>query len=287
MRVVVTGAHGQLGRELVEVFGRDHEVIGLGRLEWDVTDPRSPAIVASYQPDLLIHAAAWTDVDGCERDPVRANRVNAAGTRHVAEACRRLEVPLVYLSTDYVFDGTKGEPYIEADPPGPVNVYGRSKLQGEEEVRSRLTRFYIVRTAWLYGRTGRNFVKAILERARRGERLQVVTDQVGSPTYARDLARAIARLVEGAPWGTYHLANAGSCSWYEFARQILTLTDRGEVPIQPITSLGLGRPASRPAYSVLSTGKWQQVTGKTPRHWREALQDGLLDIVGASALPSG
>ena len=284
MRVVVTGAKGQLGSDLVEVLQGPHEVIGLDRKECDVTDPRSKAILRTYRPDLVIHAAAYTDVDGCELDPKKAYLVNVEGTRYVIEACRALEVPLVYFSTDYVFDGTKREPYTEADPPHPINMYGQSKLKGEEEVRFLLNRFYIVRTAWLYGKIGRNFVKAILEKAQRGEALQVVNDQIGSPTYSRDLAQAIARLVQGSPFGTYHLTNSGSCSWYEFAHQILTMASLSEVSLKPITSQELNRPAPRPAYSVLSNAKWQRVMGHGLRSWQEALQEALLEIAGKSAL---
>lgn len=165
MRVVVTGFKGQLGSDLVEVLRGEHEVIGLDQEECDVADPSSEAILRASRPGLVIHAAAYTDVDGCELDPERAYLVNVGGTRHVIEACLTLEIPLAYVSTDYVFDGTKRQPYTESDPPHPINVYGQSKLKGEEEVRSFLDRFYIVRTAWLYGKSGRNFVKAILEGA--------------------------------------------------------------------------------------------------------------------------
>ncbi|MGB9301319.1 MAG: dTDP-4-dehydrorhamnose reductase, partial [Anaerolineae bacterium] len=211
MRIVITGALGQLGRSLQEVL-QGHELLLLDLPEHDVTDPGIISAIGSYQPDVVIHAAAMTDVDGCELDPDSAYRINALGTRNVADACQTCHAALLYVSTDYVFDGTKGEPYLEFDDPNPLSVYGRSKLAGEVLVRDLLTRYYIVRTAWLYGPGGRNFVTKILGLAAHREDLSVVTTEVGSPTYAPDLAEAIARLIEHPLYGTYHLVNEGSCS---------------------------------------------------------------------------
>lgn len=276
MRVVVTGAKGQLGSELVEVLRGDHEVIGFNRGECDVADPGSKEILRACRPDLVIHAAAYTDVDGCELDPQKAYRVNALGTQHVAEACKALRVPLIYISTDYVFDGQKGEPYTESDAPNPINIYGKSKLEGERLVRALVEHSYIIRTAWLYGRGGRNFVKTILQKARQGEAVRVVDDQVGSPTYAKDLAKAIACLLRGIPFGTYHLTNSGSCSWYEFAKRIFTVAGlKGSESLRPITSQELGRPAPRPPYSVLANDRWLKVMNQKLRSWQEALEEAL------------
>lgn len=203
--------------------------------------------------------------------------MNALGTKHVAEVCQALNIPLVYLSTDYVFDGTKQDPYTESDVPNPLSAYGRSKLEGEKIIEFVLKtgRFYIVRTAWLYGRHGRNFVKAILEKAQRGEALQIVADQVGSPTYAMDLAKAIMSLIDGAPFGTYHLTNSGSCSWYEFARKILTMAGLKQYRLTPITSKDLGRLAHRPSNSVLANGNWRKIAGQDLRSWQSALSEAL------------
>ena len=278
MRIVVTGAQGMLGSEVVEILADDHQVRGIDIDDCDLSGAHTREFLISCQPDLLVHCAAYTNVDGCELDPQRAYRANAVATKHVAEACHAFDIPLIYISTDYVFDGKKGEPYTESDVPSPLNIYGRSKLEGEHFVRSLLERFYIIRTAWLYGRRGRNFVKTILEKARRGETLRVVADQIGSPTYTRDLAKAIARLVEGAPYGTYHLTNSSSCSWYQFAGKVLTLAGCKGDHLTSITSDDLGLPAPRPSYSVLAHDSWRKVMGNDLRKWQEALEEALATL---------
>jgi dTDP-4-dehydrorhamnose reductase len=275
MRIVVTGADGQLGVELVPALAVQGEVVGVDIGEVDVTHPECADRVAALRPDWVVHAAAATDVDGCEREPERAMAVNAEGTRRVAEGCRRAGAGLLYLSTDYVFDGCKGSPYTEEDAPAPLNAYGRSKLEGERATRSLAPRWVIVRTAWLYGTHGKNFVKAILEKARDGEPLQVVDDQVGSPTYAVDLARAIALLLSRGRTGVYHVTNGGFCSWHEFAQEILRLTGADATRLRPITSAELKRPARRPAYSVLENAAWKAAGLPPLRPWREALAEML------------
>ena len=272
MRIVVTGAKGMLGSDLVEVLADHHQVRGIGREDFDLSGVHSIDSLIALKPDCIIHAAAYTDVDGCELNHQQAYRVNVLGTQHVAEACKTLDVPMVYMSTDYVFDGKKRKPYTECDAPNPINNYGRSKLDGERCIRSLLRHFYIVRTAWLYGRHGRNFVKTILQKTHRGDALTVVDDQVGSPTYSRDVAKAVACLVKGAPFGTYHLTNSGSCSWYEFAEKIFKVAGRKGSRLTPITSEELGRPALRPPYSVLANDNWRKVTGQALRHWQDALE---------------
>ncbi|NIN64364.1 MAG: dTDP-4-dehydrorhamnose reductase, partial [Anaerolineae bacterium] len=232
MRLLITGALGQLGRSLQQAL-EEHDILPIDLPEHDVAEPTIIGTIEDFQPDLVIHAAAMTDVDGCEVNPDTAYKVNALGTQNVALACQRCDAPLLYVSTDYVFDGTKGEPYLEFDEPNPIGVYGRSKLAGELIVRELLTRFYVVRTAWLYARGGKNFVTKILELAEEREELSVVTSEVGSPTYAPDLARAIARLIEYPLYGTYHLVNEGSCSRYEFARRILELAGKSRFPLHP------------------------------------------------------
>ncbi len=281
MRIVITGAEGQLGVELMRALGVHGEVIDTTLANLDVTDPRCAEKLASLRPGWVVHAAAATDVDGCEGEPERAMTVNAEGTRRVAEGCRRAGAGLIYLSTDYVFDGRKRTPYTEEDPPAPLNVYGWSKLEGEHATRKLASRWAIIRTAWLYGIHGKNFVKTILEKAAGGERLRVVDDQVGSPTYAADLADAVglllSRLSAGAAQaerltGLYHVTNSGSCSWYEFARQILRLSSRlGAIPLERITSGELSRPARRPAYAVLENAAWRTAGLPPLRPWPEAL----------------
>jgi len=276
MRIVVTGAKGMLGSDLVEVLADGHQVVGIDIEDFDLSEVQAIDSLISFRPDLIIHSAAYTDVDGCELNPEKAYRVNALGTQHVAEACKSLDIPMVYISTDYVFDGKKREPYTESDAPNPLNIYGKSKLEGECFVNSTLRHFYIIRTAWLYGRHGRNFVKTVLQKARQGETLKVVDDQVGSPTYSRDLAKAIACLVKGTPFGTYHITNSGSCSWYEFAEKSLTLAGHKGYRLTPITSKELRRPAPRPPYSVLANSNWLKVTGQELRSWQDALREALL-----------
>jgi dTDP-4-dehydrorhamnose reductase len=269
MRVVVTGANGQLGTALQEAL-HEHELFLVDLPEYDVTDPRIVEIIVDFHPDLVIHAAAMTDVDGCERDPDLAFRVNEVGTRNVAEACRLCDTALLYVSTDYVFDGSKGEPYLESDEPNPVCVYGKSKLAGEVVVRDLLTRYYIVRTAWLYGPWGRNFVTKILELAAGREELSVVTSEAGSPTYALDLAAAIARLIQHPVYGTYHLVNEGSCSRFEFAERILELAGKTHVALKGAEHYE--RLATVPANAALRNFSASTQLGITLRPWQEALR---------------
>lgn len=271
MRIVITGAEGQLGVELVRALAAHGEVAGCTQADLDVTNPGCADFLAGLRPDWVVHAAAATDVDGCERDPEWAMAVNAEGTRRVAEGCRRAGAGLAYLSTDYVFDGQKGRPYLEGDAPAPLNVYGRSKLEGERATRSLAPRWVIIRTAWLYGTHGRNFVKTILGKVRDGEPLRVVDDQVGSPTYARDLADAVALLLSRGLTGLYHVTSGGACSWYEFAREILCLSGSDLNSLSRISSAELDRPARRPAYSVLENAAWQAAGLPPLRPWPEAL----------------
>ncbi len=284
MRVVITGAAGQLGVELMRALAPHGEVIGTDVADLDVTDPRCPERLASLRPDWVVHAGAATDVDGCEGEPERAMAVNAGGTRRVAEGCRRAGAGLVYVSTDYVFDGRKRSPYLEEDSPAPLNVYGWSKLEGERATRDLASPWLIVRSAWLYGTRGKNFVKTILEKATAGERLRVVDDQVGCPTYAADLADAVGLLLSRRLTGLYHVTNSGFCSWYEFARQILRLADV-TAPLDRISSEELSRPARRPAYAVLENAAWCAAGLPRLRPWQEALGAMLVALNAAGSSP--
>jgi len=272
VNVVLTGAKGLLGTALTEVLSRIHRVIPLSRQDLDVTDPAVMDTFRRLHPDLVIHAAAYTDVDGCESDPATAFRVNGEGTARVARACRELGAPLVYFSTDYVFDGRGGTPYGEGDAVNPLSVYGRSKWDGEQQVLRYMEEYFVVRTAWLYGRTGRSFIRTILAQARTTTQLRIVDDQVGSPTWAVDLADAVGWLIEKAPFGLYHLTNSGQCSWFEFAQAIVAEAGLTGVTVAPISSQELGRLAPRPRYSVLENHGWVRHFGKPLRHWREALR---------------
>lgn len=272
MKILITGAEGQLGRDLVEVLGKKYELHPFD-LDLDVTDyQKIMSTVSNIRPDIVIHAAAYTDVDGCELNPDKAYEVNTIGTQNVALACRKSDAIMVYLSTDFVFDGRKKEPYTEFDSPNPLNVYGKSKLAGENYLVTQLRDYFIVRTAWLYGKHGKNFVKTILRLAEEKEELRVVNDQVGSPTYSYDLAKMIRKIIETGLFGIYHVTNAGSCTWYEFARKILELGGR-DTKVVPITSKELNRPAPRPAYSVLKNHVLELRGIGKMRGFEEALRD--------------
>jgi dTDP-4-dehydrorhamnose reductase len=250
-RVLITGAGGQLGAALAEVFP---EADALTRRDWDVTHPKD-LVTQCY---LALHAAAWTDVDGAEADPDGAARVNVEGTRNVVA----LGAPVVYYSTDYVFDGGKEEPYVESDEPHPLSVYGRTKLDGEREVCEG----WIVRSSWLFGWTSRNFVRTMLELGAKQDEVSVVDDQRGSPTFAGHLAEATKDVLE-LPYGTYHVAAGGDCTWAEFAEAIFEEAGLS-CRVRSITSAELGRPAPRPANSVLRSERG----APTLPHWREGLR---------------
>lgn len=267
MRLAITGAEGQLGRSLRQVFA-DQEMLLLDLPPWDITSEETISFLVRWAPDLVIHAAAMTDVDGCERDPDAAFSVNGQGTRKVALACQRSGATMVYISTDYVFDGTKDEPYLESDEPSPINIYGASKLEGEKHVQELLPHYFIVRTAWLYGPGGRNFVEKVLQLAGERPKLHYVVTEVGSPTYTRDLAEGISRLVRHPQYAIYHLTNEGSCSRYEFARKILDLGGRGEFPLYPAESYP--RLAKPPPHAVLANVRAAKL-GIRLRPWQEAL----------------
>jgi dTDP-4-dehydrorhamnose reductase len=269
MRIAITGAEGQLGSSLQEAF-EGNELLLIDLPEHDVTDMRIVSQIADWVPKAVIHAAAMTDVDGCEREQEAAYRVNALGTRNVALACQRCGAPMLYVSTDYVFDGTSDEPYLEYDEPNPGSVYARSKLGGEEFVRDLLKRFYIVRTAWLYGHNGKNFVEKMLELADRERELSVVANEFGSPTYAPDLAEAICRLMQHPLYGIYHLVNEGSCSRYEFAAKVLEMSGRTDVHLSP--SRLYPRAAKVPRRAVLRNFSAATQLGISLRPWEEALQ---------------
>ncbi len=271
MRVLITGANGILGRALSERLGKAHSLLLWGRGEADLTDAaRIRAAAQGIEFDAIVHAAAMTNVDGCESEPDKAMAVNRDATRTVADLARERGAAIVYVSTDYVFDGTKGAPYLEEDSPNPINVYGRSKLAGEEEVRASGARHLVVRTSWLFGHGGKNFVDTIATKLGRGEGLEVVDDQRGSPTYARDLAHGIELLLRRGSTGTVHVTNSGQTTWYGFAVEIGRYLG-SSATIQPTTSERFPRPAARPKYSVLSGARYRALTGESPPRWEEAL----------------
>jgi dTDP-4-dehydrorhamnose reductase len=268
MKVLITGSNGQLGRELAEMLpGRGHEVTALDRRALDVADAEAvERAVEDHSPGLVVNAAAYTDVDGCEQEPRLAYGVNALGPRNLAQACGRRGCDLLHVSTNYVFDGECQRPYEPFDPARPVSVYGRTKLAGEEHIMRLTNRWYVVRTAGVYG-LGHNFVRTMLRVAGERDRLRVKDDEYLSPTCARDLAEGIAGIVEAGRYGLYHVTNAGSCSWYEFACEIFRLAGV-EVEVVPVPASEYPLPAARPANGVLST-----LGNPELRSWREALAD--------------
>lgn len=262
-----------LGRDLTPVLDARHQVIPLNRADADVTNAAAlRRAVGAAQPDTVIHLAAFTAVDECERQRETAFQVNGQGTRNVASACRDLGVPLMYISTDYVFDGSKPSPYVESDDPHPINVYGESKLEGERSVMETLDRFWIVRVSWLFGPMGKNFVRTILDRARVGAALRVVNDQVGAPTYTADLSQKIGEMIErDCPPGVYHITNQGYCSWFEFAREALRQSELGGAALAPISSGESARPARRPKNSRLANARLASEGLSLLPAWQDAL----------------
>ncbi len=279
MNVLLTGAGGQLGRELVEALS-EHDVVAADRARLDVSD-RDAVLqaVTAVRPHAVVHAAAWTDVDGCETGPDRAWQVNALGTRHVAEGARLVGARVCYLSTDYVFPGDADRPYTEWDPTGPRSVYGRSKLGGEHELGPGDT---VVRTSWVCGRHGRNFVKTVLRLTAERDDLPVVDDQHGCPTMADDLAAMVNRLVTLRLPGTFHVTNQGATTWYGLARAALEAAGHDPGRLRPVTTAELHppRPAPRPAWSVLDNAALR-LSGipLLPDH-RESLERLVKELVG-------
>lgn len=274
MKVALIGATGMLGQDVMAVMAARHRMHPYPEEALDITDAgHVMRAMEALQPDALINCAAYTNVDGCETEQKTAMRVNGDGAGNLAVAAEKVGAKLLHVSTDYVFDGTAKTPYREDDPTGPVTFYGQSKLAGEEAVRGACGRHFIVRTAWLYGAHGNNFVATMLKLAGEKDRLSVVDDQVGSPTWTRDLAEGMCRLIETDAFGTYHATNGGMCSWYDFTREIFRLKDI-HTPVEPVTSEQFPRPARRPAFSALDTGKLAAL-GISFRPWRDALAEYL------------
>ena len=279
MRVLVTGAGGQLGRDLVSAFESSpasHEVVAADHLTLDVCDRDAVlGTICATRPDAVVHAAAWTSVDACESDPGRALATNALGSRNVADAANRIGASLCYLSTDYVFDGTKTSPYDEWDEPKPLSVYGRSKLGGEHEVLGRCDISTVVRTSWVCGDHGSNIVKVILRLAEGGGALRFVDDQWGHPSFCGDLAPAIMSLVVERRPGVFHLTNSGQVSWYQFAREVMQAAGHDPDRVLPVSTADLDppRPARRPANSVLENLAWRASGHPPMRDFREPLHE--------------
>lgn len=277
MRVIVTGSKGMLARDMIPVLKENHEVLEFSKEFLDITDlSKIEKILGNEKPDVLINCAAYTAVDRAESEPEKAYLLNAKGPEILAKACHKAGIRLVHVSTDFVFDGKTPRPYKEDDEVNPAGVYGKSKLKGEIAVRSSTENHVIVRTSWLYGHEGESFPEKILSKASVVETISVVFDQVGSPTYTVDLARAVERLLP-APSGVYHFSNEGVASWYDFAYAVIEAFKKKKVgfklkAIKPVLTGQYQTPAPRPAYSVLDKAKYKSITGMDIPHWLDALE---------------
>ncbi|MCU0641474.1 MAG: dTDP-4-dehydrorhamnose reductase [Candidatus Margulisbacteria bacterium] len=275
MKLAVIGADGQLGTDLMKLAP---QAVGLTVADLDITDEaKSRVVLGQIKPAVVINTAAYNRVDDCEEKKELAYAVNAAGAGNIARICKELNAALVHLSTDYVFAGTKKTPYKETDNPDPTTVYGASKLAGEKEVSSTLSQHYIIRTSALFGtagclgKGGTNFVDVMVKKAQEGKLIKVVADEIVGPTYARDLAAKILQLIEQPEYGLYHVTNAGQCSWYEFAREILRLIS-SKTPLEPVSGTEFQAKAKRPAYSVLAHDHLKQLGLDDLRSWQDALK---------------
>lgn len=279
MRVLVTGAKGMLGTDVCSACAlRGHEVIALSRSQLDITDGRAAdELLAEYEPGVVINCAAWSDVDGAEDHEREASRVNDEGAAVLAASAAAIDAAYLYPSSDYVFDGKKREPYVESDHPAPLSAYGRSKYGGETSVAVANPKHWIVRSSWIFGIAGRNFVETMLNLASEQSEVLVVSDQLGCPTYARHLAAGMAILIEGAEFGIHHIAGSGQASWFEFAQEIFDATG-SDCRVMSATTEMVPRRARRPAYSVLGSERRRPV--ELP-HWKAGLSDYLAERVRA------
>jgi len=296
VKILLLGHKGMLGNDLFKTLSLRHEIIGMDKDEIDIVlAEECSKAVAETKPDIVVNAAAFTNVDACETQKEECFAVNAEAVKNICSACHGKNIKIIHFSTDYVFDGKNDKPYKEDDACNPINVYGASKLAGERYLQTLADDYLLIRTSWLYGVHGKNFVRTILEKAeakyfvhdtmtKSGARqthpstISVVDDQIGSPTYTKDLAAAVDLLISKNQRGIIHITNRGHCSWYEFAVRILKEAGMDDVEVRPIKTSQLPRPALRPAYSVLSMQKFITLTGKTPQPWQLALQDYLKNI---------
>ncbi|MBA4418794.1 MAG: dTDP-4-dehydrorhamnose reductase [Syntrophus sp. (in: bacteria)] len=273
MKLLITGCHGLVGTNIIPALSSHFDIVPLDIEEWDITDRNAGEyILLNHKPQFIINLAAMTDVDGCEDRQEMAQKINSDGPATVAELCKMFHIPLIHFSTDYVFDGEKAFPYTEEDMPHPMSVYGATKLSGERRIQEIHPLSIIIRAQWIYGHGGDNFISKVTRIAQETGAARVVNDQWGAPTYARDLAEPIRRLVETGKPGIYHIANSGSCSWYEFTKEIFSCLNI-DVPLAPIPSSLLDRKAKRPRYAVFDCSKIQREIGVTMRTWQEALQE--------------
>ncbi|MZQ83724.1 dTDP-4-dehydrorhamnose reductase [Paenibacillus sp. 5J-6] len=281
MKILVSGANGQLGQDVVKILGTNHEVHGLGREQLDITNEHQCLeILESLKPDVVIHSAAYTAVDLAETEEDLAYKINAFGTRNLAIAAEKFGAKFCYISTDYVFDGTGTKPYREYDNTSPQSIYGKSKRAGEQLVQTLSTKYFIVRTSWVYGVYGANFVKTMLKLAQDRDSLKVVNDQFGSPTYTVDLANFLEQLVQTERYGIYHASNTGVCSWFDFASAIFEESGK-QINVIPCSTEEFPRPAPRPRFSAMEHMAIRANGFEDLRPWREGLQ-AFLEELGVS-----
>ncbi len=274
MRILIVGNLGMLGTDLMAEACARHDTRGVDRQDLDITDPSACLdYLESFRPEVVINAAALTQVDYCETHEDEAFRINAEGAGNLAEAASAVGARLVHFSTDYIFDGTKSGAYVEEDRPNPRSVYGRSKLAGEELIRARGHDHLILRTSWLFGRNGANFIRTILGAAESGQSLRVVDDQKGSPTYTPDLSAQALRMIESGCRGVYNVTNSGSCTWYRLAVSVLEWAGLEEVEVVPVTTAEFPRPAPRPANSVLANARLAMEGFPLLRPWQQAARE--------------
>lgn len=279
VRLLITGGLGLLGKEIARVFDGSAGIRTTDREEWDVTDSAAcRREVDGFRPDVVIHCAGYTAVDRAETDAAFANLLNVEGTRNVARACRERGALMVTFGTDYIFDGASPRPYREDDPANPLSVYGKTKWAAEQALRKEGGDHLLVRTQWLFGPAGKNFIRTILEKARRGETLRVASDQVGCPTFSRDLADAVRKLLEARARGTVNFSNEGETSWFGLAGHVLRRRGLSTGSLFAAKTRDLPYPAPRPAYGVLSKEKFRAITGVSPRPWEEAVGE-YLDMI--------
>jgi dTDP-4-dehydrorhamnose reductase len=281
MKVLVTGANGQLGYDVVERLKKlNIEHIGVGRKDFDLTnEEQAKSFILNYKPDVVIHCAAYTAVDKAEEERDLCYAVNVLGTRYIAQVCKEIDAKMVYISTDYVFDGEKEEPYEVTDTPNPINYYGLTKYLGEQEVQKNLDKFFVVRTSWVFGKNRNNFVKTMLKLGQERKEIKVVCDQVGSPTYTYDLAKLLCEMIQTEKYGIYHATNEGYCSWYEFACEIFKVAGMDDVKVIPIKSEEYLTKAVRPKYSKLSKDKLELKGFIRLPNWKDALKK-YINVLG-------
>ena len=278
MKILVTGSDGLIGTNILPYLTKHFEIIPATEKQWDILDRNmGEEVFRTHRPDVLINLAAVTNVDMCEEATELAFRVNAEGAGLIAELCRKHDVKLLHFSTDYVFDGTGTKPYTEEDVPNPLSVYGRSKFLGENNVIKNHPSSLIVRTEWIYGKGGENFITKVTKIAREKGKAEVVDDQTGAPTFAQDLAEPVRSLLTQNKSGIYHITNSGACTWFQFAKTIFSILHI-DVPCLPIGSADIPWRARRPAYSVLDCSKLKKDTGLSLRHWQQALMHYLAEF---------